>query len=203
MIGKNKSRRLTVLAILVAALAALPVPLVPIQILWVNLLTDGFDALAMSVDPAAEGVMKRRPRNPKDNILAFKYFSNVLVLGFIVGTVVLAAFFLDYNGTNLDHARTMAFTALVLIEVALAFSLHTKKPFIKDLLSNKHLFLAAAGSIVLQLAVVNLPLLQPIFHTTYLTAYEWMLLAGAALVVLTFTELKKVVTGHGVISQDV
>ncbi|RLG19907.1 ATPase [Candidatus Micrarchaeota archaeon] len=192
-----------IFAILIGALAGLPVPLVPIQILWVNLLTDGFPAIAMSIDPAAEGIMKRRPRDPNINILDAKYFSNVLAVGLIVGMVVLAAFFLDYDGTNLGHARTMAFTALVLIEIALAFSLHTRKLFFLDLLSNKYLFLAAAGSLLLQLAAVHLAVLQPIFHTTDITLNEWLLLGGAALVVLAFTELKKVITGHGVISQDV
>jgi len=192
-----------VFAILVAAIIGLPVPLIPIQILWVNLLTDGFPAIAMSVDPAAEGIMRRRPRDSKENILSSKYFANVIALGTIVGAVVLASFFMDYTGNNLDHARTMAFTALVLIEVALAFSLHTKKLFITELLSNKYLFLAAAASILLQIGAVHLSILQPIFHTTDLTLNEWLLLGGAALVVLAFTELKKVFTGHGVISEDV
>ncbi|MFA6035406.1 MAG: cation-translocating P-type ATPase [Candidatus Micrarchaeia archaeon] len=192
-----------VFTVFVAALAGLGTPLLPIQLLWINLVTDGVPALSMALDPASQDIMQRKPRNPKDSILAGNKMLNLIAIGVLVGGATLAIYEMDLLQSGEVHARTLAFTAFVVMELAVAFAIRTKGFFLTEMLANGYLALAALASLLIQLAVVYLPQLQPIFKTVPLGISEWVLIAVAAVLMLAVLEAKKFITHNGLISADV
>lgn len=151
-------------------------PLIPVQILWVNLITDGLPALALGVDPNEPDVMRRRPRNPKEKIFGKSDILNLFFVSSII-TVGVLLMFSSYLGTgDFIKAQTVAFTTLVMFEIFYALSCRSEKRTLLEvgILSNKYLILAAISSILLQLAVVEIPLLQAAFRTTPLSLLDWL-----------------------------
>ncbi len=164
-----------VLLIFLAFIAGLPLPVLAIQLLWINLLTDGLPALSMGIDPSAKDVMKRKPRNPKDNILNRHIMKYTFILGSLLALFTLVLFV--YNMHDLVKAQTMVFTALVVMEMV-------KLEFVRSLdglkfSDNKYVVLSIAASVALQLAVVYTPL-NVFFRTVPLGIYEWIFIAGTA-----------------------
>ena len=178
--------------IFLALLISLPLPLLPLQILWVNLITDGLPALALGMDPAEKDIMKRKPRSPKETILAgTKGFIITRVIVMLV--VVLGLFMLEYLTTkNLDKARTIALTSLILFELLLAFSCRSEKKsiFKVGLFTNKYLVWAVGGSIVLQLLLLYTPLAS-VFSLTPLTLINWLYIVGASVIGVSVLEIRK------------
>lgn len=167
-----------------AMLAGLPLPLVPIQILWVNLVTDGLPALALGVDQPEEATMKRPPRSRHENVFARGLAWKIVSRGLLIGLVTLAAFWVTYqaNPSDLTRAQTVAFATLVMAQLIHVFDCRSEiSIFSRNPMQNKYLVLAVLSSILLVLPVIYLPVLQPIFGTVALDAYEWtfiVLLAG-------------------------
>ncbi|HLS10394.1 calcium-translocating P-type ATPase, SERCA-type [Lentibacillus sp.] len=168
-----------ILVMLFAMLLAMPLPLVPVQILWVNLVTDGLPAMALGLDQSEDDVMKRGPRNPKEGIFArglgFKIFSR----GIVIGVVALVAFMLAYQGNpdNLIYGQTVAFTTLVMAQLIHVFDCRSEHSiFARNPFENKYLVLAVLSSILLLLVVIYWAPLQPVFHTTALGIRDWMLI---------------------------
>src|SRR3954470_17534652 len=118
-----------ILVMLFAMLLALPLPLVPIQILWVNLVTDGLPAMALGLDQPEGDVMKRKPRNPKEGVFARGLGWKVVSRGFLIGIVTLIAFILAYkdNPNQLEYAQTVAFITLVLAQLIHVFDCRSEK----------------------------------------------------------------------------
>ncbi len=170
--------------IFTASIMGLPLPLLPVQILWINLLTDGLPATALSVDPTDPEVMNKKPRNPKEEVyggmLYFIAFSTLLAF-----IATMSVFILEDPFTNLDKARTMAFTQAVVFELFLAFNCRSEERFgfgsLRQLLSNKWLIIAVLSSFVLQLCVIYVPILQDAFGTAPLGATHWALLLAFAM----------------------
>ncbi|MFT9847931.1 cation-translocating P-type ATPase [Aneurinibacillus sp. REN35] len=167
-----------------AMLAGLPLPLIPIQILWVNLVTDGLPALALGVDQPEEATMKRPPRSRHENVFARGLAWKIVSRGLLIGLVTLAAFWVTYqaNPSDLTRAQTVAFVTLVMAQLIHVFDCRSEiSIFSRNPMQNKYLVLAVLSSILLVLPVIYLPVLQPIFGTVALSAYEWtfiVLLAG-------------------------
>ncbi|MED0669246.1 cation-translocating P-type ATPase [Aneurinibacillus aneurinilyticus] len=167
-----------------AMLAGLPLPLVPIQILWVNLVTDGLPALALGVDQPEEATMKRPPRPRNENVFARGLAWKIISRGLLIGLVTLAAFWITYeaNPADLTRAQTVAFATLVMAQLIHVFDCRSEiSIFSRNPLQNKYLALAVLSSVLLILPVIYLPALQPIFNTVALTVSEWsfiILLAG-------------------------
>jgi Ca2+-transporting ATPase len=164
-------------------------PLLPIQILWINIVTDGPPALALSVDPYDPRIMERKPRHPKEGIL-HGMLSFVVVAGLFAFLTGLAVFLggLWLIG-DLDKARTMVFTQTVMFELFFIFNCRSEKHsvFKIGVTGNRRLLLAIATSVCLQAAVLYIPFLQFYFGTVPLTFQEWMfilLLSTAGLFVL-------------------
>ncbi len=152
------------------------IPLTALQLLWINLITDGLPALALGIDPPDKNIMNRKPRNPKEKILGWRMFVYILVVGLIITGSVLYLFQINLS-QSLDKARTVAFTSLVLFELFLTYAIRFN--YKTKLLSNKYLFLAVIVSLALQLAVVYLPPLQTAFKTVSLDLVDWgYMLAG-------------------------
>ncbi|MGM0827122.1 MAG: cation-translocating P-type ATPase [Bacillota bacterium] len=170
-----------ILVMLFAMILALPLPLVPIQILWVNLVTDGLPAMALGLDKPEDDVMKRKPRHPKEGVFARGLGWKVVSRGFLIGGVTLLAFMLSYK-THPDHlayAQTVAFATLVMAQLIHVFdcrsdvSVFSRNPF-----GNMYLVWAVLSSLVLMLLVIYIPSLQPIFHTVPIVLKDWFLIIG-------------------------
>ncbi|WP_064093764.1 cation-translocating P-type ATPase [Rossellomorea aquimaris] len=170
-----------ILVMLFAMILALPLPLVPIQILWVNLVTDGLPAMALGLDKPEGDVMKRKPRHPKEGVFARGLGWKVVSRGFLIGGVTLLAFLLAYK-THPDHlayAQTVAFATLVMAQLIHVFdcrseiSILARNPF-----GNMYLVWAVLSSLVLMLLVIYIPSLQPIFHTVSIAFKDWLIIIG-------------------------
>ncbi|WEY96160.1 calcium-translocating P-type ATPase, SERCA-type [Bacillus subtilis] len=170
-----------ILVMLFAMLLALPLPLVPIQILWVNLVTDGLPAMALGMDQPEGDVMKRKPRHPKEGVFARKLGWKVVSRGFLIGVATILAFIIVYhrNPENLAYAQTIAFATLVLAQLIHVFDCRSETSvFSRNPFQNLYLIGAVLSSILLMLVVIYYPPLQPIFHTVAITPGDWMLVIG-------------------------
>jgi Ca2+-transporting ATPase len=180
--------------------AALVVPLVATQILWINLLTDSGPALALGVDTRKSDIMRQPPRDPRSRVISKRMWFDILFVGTIMaaGTLLvmdwtLPGGLLPGKGT-LHYAQTMAFTTLIFFQLFNVFNTRSaERSAFRDLFSNKWLWLAVLVSVVLQLCVVSLPFLQVPFQTVPLSATDWLVCIGVASFVLWFYELLKLV----------
>lgn len=167
-----------ILVMFMAMLLALPLPLVPIQILWVNLVTDGLPAMALGVDPPEQNTMNRAPRNSRESIFARGVGWKIVTRGFMIGFWSLVAFCVAYfeSPNQLVLAQTIAFATLVLSQLIYVFDCRaTGSIFTRNPLSNLPLVLAVILSVLMLLVVIYYPPLQPIFHTVPLGLREWVL----------------------------
>ena len=170
-----------ILVMLFAMLLALPLPLVPIQILWVNLVTDGLPAMALGLDKPEGDLMKRKPRHPKEGVFARGLGWKVISRGFLIGIVTLAAFMIVYyrHPDDLAYAQTIAFATLVMAQLIHVFDCRSEKSiFERNPFGNLYLLGAVISSILLLLVVIYYPPLQPIFHTLPILARDWLLILG-------------------------
>ncbi|GEC91945.1 calcium-translocating P-type ATPase, SERCA-type [Brevibacillus brevis] len=172
-----------ILVMFFAMLLGLPLPLVPIQILWVNLVTDGLPAMALGVDQAEKDTMYQQPRNKAENIFSRGLGWKIISRGFLIGTMTLLAFWLTLkeNPNDLVHAQTVAFVTLVMAQLIHVFDCRSQySVFHRNVFENKYLVWAVLSSIVLVIGVVYMEALQPIFKTTDLNLRDWALILVAA-----------------------
>lgn len=176
------------------------VPLLATQILWINLLTDTAPALAMGVDPAPDDVMRRPPRRFTDRVIDREMWLSIFWIGFVMAAVTLVALDLRLAGGVLGgsgdivEARTVAFTTLVFGQLFNTFNARSDRTSaFHHLFTNRWLWGAIALSIVLQIAVVQLPFLNKAFGTTPLAIGDWFLCITLASIVLWADELKKLI----------
>ena len=164
----------------------LPIPLLPIQILWVNLATDGLPAIALGLEPPEKDIMMRQPRGAKDNIFSHGLLRLIVTRGIFIGLSTLGVFVsILYFVNNVELARTGAFMTLVITQLIHVFECksETKNIFEISLFDNMPLVLAVLSSIVMILGVVYVPALQAIFETVALGLNEWFLVIGFSLIV--------------------
>jgi Ca2+-transporting ATPase len=184
-----------ILVVFVAILAGWPLPLAPLQVLWLNLLTDVFPALALALEPSSPDAMKRGPRDPAEPLLTHGFVGRVAWQGALLAAATLLAFgvAMEWHGSDLPRAVTVAFMTLALAQVAHAFSArsHRRSTFDARLLTNGWLWAAALGCVALQLAAVYWAPLQDVLRTTALTGADWLLVAGCSLAPLAVIELVK------------
>ncbi|MEM3404323.1 MAG: cation-translocating P-type ATPase [Nitrososphaeria archaeon] len=179
---------------LIATLVGLPLPLTAIQLLWVNLTTDGLPALALGIDPPDKDIMKRKPRALKSSLMEKREF----LIYFIIIPVVLTAILLSNFVWTLDHegllaARTEILTTIIVCELAIALSCHSlRKPIVKAApFSNKYLWYSVIGSFLMQLLVLHVPIAHGAFDVTYPTLQDWTLAVMSAIMVFTVVEIAK------------
>jgi Ca2+-transporting ATPase len=175
-----------------APMLGLPIPLLPIHILWVNLVTDGLPGLALAAEPAERVVMQRPPRPPGESLFAHGLWQHVLFVGLLIGGLCLAvqAWAL---ATGHAHWQTMVFTVLTFAQMAhvLAIRSESEPLWRLGLGSNLPLLGAAGLTFTMQLATIYVPWLQPIFKTEALDAAELAVCCGAAAVVYLAAEAEK------------
>ncbi len=185
---------------LVASLLGWPIPLLPVQLLWINLVTDGLPALALAMEPPEPGLMQRRPRPETEPMLSRSVSLTVLGQGLLLAFVGLAAFWLSYDQeSDLAQARTVTFCVLVFAELFRALAARSQRWTFWQLgvTTNWYIFAAVVVSILLQVGVISFPLTRSIFHVTSPTLAEWGLLLGLALVPVTIIELVKIGRNFG------
>jgi P-type Ca2+ transporter type 2C len=176
-----------------SALLGLPLPLTAVQILYVNLATDGLPALALSVDPPEKDLMKRRPRNPRTGIFT-RPVVTLMVLGGIWSALINLGLFTwaMKSGRSIDEAMTMTFVSLVLIQFFKAYNFRSdrhsvlNKPF-----ANKWLNLAVGWEIILLVLIVYLPFLHGPFNTYSMPLVDWLIVGGLAVTIIPVLEIAK------------
>jgi Ca2+-transporting ATPase len=186
-----------VLVMFVSSLIGWPIPLLPIQILWVNLITDGLPALALGVDPIDPNVMKRPPRPSSQSVITKQTAMLILAQGGFIAlcSLVAFAFVLFVENEGLSRARTAAFVVLACSQLfhALNCRSQTESLFKIGILTNKNLILAAVVSFLLQMAVVYVPFFQTVFKTESLRFVDWLMVVAFSSLPLWAMELIKVI----------
>jgi Ca2+-transporting ATPase len=168
-----------ILTIFGGILIGLPFPLLPIQILWVNLVTDGLPAIALGMEPAEPGIMIRPPRPPREGIFSRGLGLKIIFQGLIIGgTTLLIYIYQLKSGAGIEQARTAAFATLVFAQLFFVFQCRAEQRvvFQIDLLGNKYLLGAVLISAVMQILVMTVPWLQSIFYTTALREQDWLII---------------------------
>ena len=186
-----------VLIVFLSILMGLPSPLTPIQLLWLNLVTDAFPALALGVEPAEPGLMEEPPRDPRESIISGDVRTNLISQSIFITIAVLAAYIIGLKWIfpdSIEGAHTMVFATLITSELLRAFSVRSTKYTLKELgfTSNPHLIKAVILSFGLLLLVMYVPFLRELFEIVAFT-WEWLPVLALALIPLIFGEIAKVV----------
>ena len=167
-----------VLTMFLATLFYLPNPLSPIQILLVNLATDGLPAIALGIDPPEQDIMRQPPREKKESIFARGLVEKIVIRGALIGLCTLLSFMIGrYYGMNLEMCRTLALCTLVMSQLIHVFECRSERHSIFQikLFTNPYLVGAVAISIILLCSVLYVPFLQGVFHTVALSLNEWLI----------------------------
>ena len=182
-----------ILTMFFALMIGMPLPILPIQILWINLVTDSFPALALGVEPAEKNVMNRPPRDPKESIFARGLWQHIIWVGLLMsfGTLGVMAWGLKYD--DLDHARSMVFFTLAGFQMFHVMAIRSEREsiFTLGLLSNKALLGAVVLTFILQLMITYTPILQRIFKTAPLSSIELFICVTISFSVFIAVEVEK------------
>ena len=184
-----------VLLMLLAALVGWPAPLTAVQLLWINLVTDGLPALALGVEPLERDIMGRPPRPPHEPVITYRRGLRILLHGVLMAAVGVVAFAYTFGqGEDLDRARTATFCTLAFTQLFFALACRSQTDTFWGLgpFTNPSLFGAIAASTLLQVAVVTLPLTRSVFDVPAHPGGDWLHILPLALVPVTAVELAKV-----------
>jgi Ca2+-transporting ATPase len=188
-----------ILLMLLATLFAFPLPLLPVQILWINLVTDGLPALALAVDPKDPDLMRRPPRLPTERFLTEERFLLMFSQGLFLALIAMAAFVYCLYGMDLslERARTLTFTIIVLSQLVHALNCRNNRRsvFAIGVWTNKSLLWAIGVSALLQVVIVLTPPLHPIFKVTTFDPEHWWLVVGVGVSPLLAMEVWKFIAG--------
>ncbi len=178
--------------IFLAPFLGLPIPLLPIHILWINLVTDGLPGLALAAEPADRGIMERPPRPPRESIFAHGLGIQIVWVGLLMGGVTLAVQAWSLK-TGHAHWQTMVFTVLCLSQMGNVLAIRSERDslFSQGLFSNRPLAGAFLLTLALQLATIYVPVLNPIFKTEPLSLTELALTLAASSLVFVAVEIEK------------
>lgn len=178
-------------------LLGMPLPLLPIQILWMNLITDGLPALALGLEPAERDVMNRPPYETKESVFSRGVSRDIIWTGLVMGAASLCVGWIYWDAGNTNW-RTMLFTTLTLSQLTLALAIRSDKQSIFQLgfFTNPYLAAALVGSTALQLAAVYLEPLQNVLDTSPLSPQDLLTCLLVSTVTLWMVELEKVVLGY-------
>ena len=190
-----------IVALFVAILFNLESPLLPIHLLWVNLITDSFPALSLGVDPGDKDIMDLPPRNPKESLFAGRMGKMVIINGLLIGATTLFAFLYSESlypkslyPEALRHAQTMAFVVLSVSQLfySLGMRSETKSIFQVGILKNKWLIGSIVLGIFIQFAIITIPFTANIFKVYPLTIKDWILVMLISLIPFLINEIIKI-----------
>jgi Ca2+-transporting ATPase len=184
-----------VLLLFVASLLGWPLPLTAIQILWINLVTDGLPALALGMEPPEPDIMRRPPRAAGKPVITPRHAAAILMHGMLIAAAGAAAYLLVRRepGVSMDHVRTATFCTVAFAQLFFAIACRSPRRTMPQLgpFTNRYLLAAIAGSIVLQVATVTLPGLRHVFGVDELPTWDWTLVIALALAPVTVVETVK------------
>lgn len=172
-----------------------PAPLLPLQLLWLNLVTDSFPALALGMEPGEPEIMNRHPRGKKEPLLTGYHMGIILTQSIAIGLATLLSFIFTYNNGNLSEARTVAYMTLVISELIRVFSARSfETPFYRTRISsNKFLFYSILGAFALLLISVYIPPLARVFNNVRPTIRDLDIIIPFAFVPFIVSEIAKLI----------
>jgi Ca2+-transporting ATPase len=185
-----------IVTIFTSILVGLGSPLTAIQILWINLVTDGLPALALGVEPPEKGVMDQPPRKPNESVMAGGVGISILWQGAMIGALAFGVYILALSwGRTIPEAHTMTFATLALLQLVHSFNVrsNTKSVFQLGVTSNRYMVYAFLGSFTLQAMVLFVPFLQQFFDTVPLRPTDWLVVLLFSFAPLVIVEYVKVV----------
>lgn len=190
-----------ILIVAVAMLVWRESPFMPIQLLWINLVTDSLPAIALGMEPVENDVMDRKPRGKNESIFAGGVGTHAVIQGAVVGLLTLAAYYIGSRvftlaggAHNIPLGETMAFATLAFVELIHAINLRSNRTMLKvGLFANRMMLLAVGVSAALMLLVLLIPALQGIFQVVAMTGVQWLIVAGLSLSMFVIMELYKLV----------
>jgi Ca2+-transporting ATPase len=182
-----------VVTVLASVLAGLPLPLLPVQILWINLATDGVAVIPLGLEPMERGVMKEPPRDPEEGLLTAEMLIFIISVSLIMAAGTLLLFHSYASGEDFVRARTVAFTAMVTFQLFNAFSCKSVKESVvnRNLLNNRFLIGAVLFGFILQMGALYLPFGNRIFKTVPLDAPTFLLTIGITALIIPALEIIK------------
>ena len=184
-----------IVTIFLGLLIGMRSPLLAIQLLWINLITDSLPAIALGLDNPEKDIMNHKPRNPKKSIFADGLWGKIIVEGVMIGVLNLLAFSIGRR-YSLDVARTMAFVSLGLLELVHSFNIRSEDSIFKTgIFKNKYLCLAFLGGALLQIIVVIVPSWAEVFKLTNLTTKQWLCTIIISLMPIVLMEVQKLCNG--------
>lgn len=184
----------SILSILISMVMGIPVPYVASQLLWINLVTNGLQDVALAFEPGEKDVLFRRPRGLKEGIMSSLMLQRSIVVGVLISVGIIYTYYNSLSeGASVTHARTVAVTTMVMFQFFQAWNSRseTRSVFTINPLSNPFLFYSMIVAFLAQLAVIYLPQLQWIFRTEPLSLYEWLNISVVAFSVIIVVELDK------------
>ena len=186
-----------IMLIFTSSLLGLPTPLLPVQLLWLNLVTDSLPAMALGIEKEEENIMKRMPTPKNEGIIKKTKAYDIIIEGLLFGSISLIAFTMGKNIFSLEIGRTMAFCTLSISELFHAFNVRSEKSvFTISPLSNPQLLFSTIICITLQIFSVSLPFANKIFDTVPLNKEQWIIVALLSLISLIVTETEKCISRH-------
>ena len=180
-----------ILTVLCAFLLKLPSPLLAIQLLWVNLVTDSLPALALGAEPARDDIMEK-PSDTSHSIFSGGAGKSIVIEGCFIGALAFLAFTIGRVYFDTNTGRTMTFAVLSMSQLVHSFNLRSEKSLFKTGISgNPKLIFAFMAGMVMQISVISVPFLAEIFKAVPLTAFQWLIVAGLSLIPLLVVETEK------------
>ena len=202
-----------VICVFIATMFNWPLPLVPIQLLWINLVTDTLPAISLGVDPGDKDVMNKKPRNPKESFFAEGAGFRAIIAGILIGALTLTAFYIGVKEhgfavnevignkseealSALTYGRTMAFIVLTVSQLFYSLTMRNSKKTIFEVgfFKNKFLILSIITGIVLQVGLTSISGIAAIFKVTQLSFADWDIVFIFALIPFLVNEIIKVVS---------
>lgn len=181
-----------IVTIFVGLLLGVKSPLLAIQLLWVNLVTDSLPAIALGLEPPEKNIMNRPPRDAKKSIFADGLMGKIVVEGFMIGMFTILAFFIGNKYYGIEVARTMAFISLGMLELIHSFNVKSEESIFKvGLFENKYLLGAFVLGTVLQLGIIFVPSLAEIFKLTQLNTTQWLITVAISIAPIIIVEIQK------------
>ena len=185
-----------IVTIFLGLILGLESPLLAIQLLWINLVTDSFPAIALGLEREEEGIMNKKPRSSKESIFANGLWGKIITEGIMLGVLTLVAFTLGRSLYSLEVGRTMAFVSLGLLELVHSFNIKTEESIFKvGIFENKFLVGSFVLGILLQVIVVIVPVFANIFDLVPLNMTQWIYTIGISILPLAIMELQKFANG--------
>ena len=181
-----------IVAIFVGLLLGIKSPLLAIQLLWVNLVTDSFPAIALGLEKAESNIMNRLPRNPRKSLFADGLWGKITTEGVMIGVLTLVAFSIGNNLYSIEVGRTMAFLSLGILELVHSFNIKGEESIFKTgLFENRYLVGAFVLGTLLQVVVVVISPLAQIFDVVPLNSVQWLMTAIISILPVVIVELQK------------